>query len=113
MARNYSTGKRDENEAALLDAARRIFGPLDVTYMREGQGFDVLIVTRCGTLIVEIKRPGRYTLTEVESDKQAAVTGVGGVYHIWQTDIDVLESFSRASAMIQVGPTRAKDWLTT
>lgn len=113
MPRKYSTGARDKNEARLLEHARAYFGMLDVLYLREGQGADLILTAWGQTFYVEVKNGRKKKLTPVEADRQTNVRLADGKYWVWRTDSDVSETmeyyrdYSPAAVLIDVGRERA------
>jgi hypothetical protein len=76
--------RRDKNEMDIVNAART-FGGL-VLPMDRRAGFDLLIVTEYGNLIVEVKDPGEnWRLTKHEESMRVEVTKSGGDYYIVET----------------------------
>ena len=86
----YLTGKRDINEKDLCTLIVTIGGRY--IKMHETAGFDLVVIFPNGTHLVEVKNPERkWKLTTAEQDTKDEVEAAGGVYHIVQTDDDILE----------------------
>ena len=82
--------KRDDNEANLIELWRRA-GCVTIQMSRDA-GFDLVVISpRNGVHLVEVKMPGKYTLTKNERETCLDVEQVGGVYNIVQTDEQALE----------------------
>lgn len=98
MPRNYDKSRRDLNETCLLEYARKLWPNCVTAKMRPKQGFDILLVTAYGNLIVEIKQEGE-TLTEVEEKFKSKTEEAGGLYWIWRTADDVIETWRKLRAL--------------
>jgi len=106
MPRTHTTGKRDANEEALIAEARRLWPDCYVVKMREGQGYDLTIATYSAVLIVEVKRPGVYKLTQCETEARDDVMAAGMRYWIWQTENDVMDTWRYYELTRYENPTR-------
>ena len=92
MPRAYSTGKRDANESGIINFYRGV-GAF-VKQMSETAGFDLLVVYRGQTVLVEVKDPAKFqkklnpavaalkSLTKSELEFSSEVTARNGNYAI-------------------------------
>ena len=79
--------RRDANEAGLVQFWRAL--GCEWIEMSRHAGFDGVLVALNGVHIVEVKNPARrWTLTEAEQQRKAAVEQAGGRYNIVETDDD-------------------------
>lgn len=97
MPRSYSTGKRDANEKELVNFYEGI--GCFVQKMSETAGFDLLVIYRGITNIVEVKDPAKFqkkitpfesalkSLTKSESEFRKEVINRKGQYHlVWDIE---------------------------
>ena len=86
----YLTGRRDNNEKDLCTLIV-VLGGVYIP-MHESAGFDLVVIFTNGTHVVEVKNPeSKWKLTEAEKDTKEAVELAGGIYHIVQTDDDIIK----------------------
>ena len=82
--------KRDANEGDIVAAAKA--AGAFVIPMDKSAGFDLLVIHRSGTHIVEVKNPARkWSLTRDEQKTERAVEKAGQFYNIVETAEDMLE----------------------
>lgn len=85
--------KRDANEGPIVEAWRACHCAL--IEMQPGQGCDWIVVAPNGVHIVEIKRPGKWTLTPDELRTKCETEAAGGKYNIVETVADALRMVGR------------------
>lgn len=99
MPRQYSTGKRDLNEADLIQVARDLYrSPMHILKLREGQGADLLVTVWGNSFYVEVKSSPKEDLTDVEKLARTSITEAGGGYYIWRTLEDVQSIYEKQLA---------------
>jgi hypothetical protein len=82
--------KRDANEREIITVARH--AGAHVIQMDKSVGFDLLVIHRTGTHIVEVKNPERkWKLTQAEEACSRRVERVGQTYNVVEIAEDMLE----------------------
>jgi len=85
----YLTGVRDTNEKDLCTLVT-VLGGLFVK-MHESAGFDLVVIFPNGSHVVEVKNPAsNWKFTPAERATKKSVEAAGGIYHVVETDDDII-----------------------